>query len=78
MYNRDLTWKTKDDRVLKIKDMSSSHISNTINFIKKNRNSYIQKFGESKVNDYLYSFKQEIRFRKLNRLKMDDNDEELF
>lgn len=35
MHNRDLIWKTKDDRKLKISEMSSSHITNTINFIKK-------------------------------------------
>jgi len=78
MHNRNLIWKTRDNRKLKIGKMTSLHISNTINFIKKNIDAYNQKFGEDKVKEYLYCFKQEIRYRKLNRLNLGDETDELF
>ena len=33
-------WETKDHRKIKIKDMETSHIENTIKYLKKNTNFY--------------------------------------
>lgn len=38
-------WETKDHRKIKISDMETSHIENTINFLKKHRNFYDEEYG---------------------------------
>jgi hypothetical protein len=68
MHNRDLIWQTKDRQSFKVKDMESSHLTNTIRYIENNIEKYYLKFGKKKVKDYLYTFKQEVRFRKINKL----------
>ena len=75
MHNRDLIWGTKSGDSIAIKDMSNSHLTNSVRYIESNIEKYNQTFGDKKVKEYLYSFKQEIRFRKLNKLKESDEDE---
>ena len=38
-------WETKDHRLLKIEDMETSHIENTIKFLKKHHNFYDEEYG---------------------------------
>jgi hypothetical protein len=72
MHNRDLIWQTRDRLDIKIKDMESSHLTNTIRYIENNIEKYYLKFGKKKVKEYLYNFKQEVRFRKINKLNSID------
>lgn len=78
MKNSELTWRTKDGRTLKIKEMTSDHLTNTLNYIDKRYNEYVQKFGAKKVEQYKKAMNQEVRMRKLNRLNLDINDDNLF
>lgn len=43
-YKKD-SWETKDHKKIKISDMETSHIENTINFLKKHHNFYDEKYG---------------------------------
>lgn len=38
-----MRWKTKDGDVLNIKEMSDNHLINTIKFIKRNTDNYVEK-----------------------------------
>jgi len=78
MHNRDLIWTTSDGRKFKIKDMSSTHLNNTLNHIEKNINVYLNKFGINMIKNLKFNIKQEIRFRKLNRLKLSIEENDLF
>jgi hypothetical protein len=78
MDNSELIWRTKDGRSLKIKEMTSDHLTNTLNYIDKRYNEYVQNFGTKKVELYKKAMNQEIRLRKLNRINLDINDDNLF
>lgn len=78
MSSNELMWGTKDGRSLKIKDMTSDHLTNTLNYIDKRYNEYVKKFGKEKVIQYKKAMNKEIRLRKLNRLNLDINDDNLF
>ena len=43
-YKKDW-WETKDNKKIKISDMETSHIENTINFLKKHHNFYDEEYG---------------------------------
>ena len=62
MSYRDKVWRTKDGKYIKICDMSTSHIINTLNMI-KNKNIIAEKY-----------LQKELRLRKLNRLKNVDSE----
>jgi len=76
MHNRDVIWKTADGRCLKLRDMTSSHLDNAYKYINKNIAAYNQKYGKKTIKKLKNNMLQEIRLRKLNRLK--NNEEELF
>ena len=40
-------WETKDHKKIKIKDMETSHIENTIKYLKKNTNFYDEIVGDN-------------------------------
>lgn len=65
---RDYIWQTEDGNYLKIKDMSTRHIENTINFLKR-------KGADEKT---LNRFNQELRIRKLNHIENDPDNQDLF
>lgn len=77
MHDRDMTWKSADGRSKKIRDMSSDHLVNILNFVDVNISAYNNKYGKERVEYTIYNIKQEIRLRKLNRIQI-DNNEELF
>jgi len=72
MHNRNMIWKTKDGRRLKIKDMSYSHLENILKHINKNNDSLIKMYSE---NTWKFNINQELRLKKLNIIENSDNDE---
>ena len=74
-------WETKDHKIIKIKDMETSHIENTINFLKQRPDFYDEEYSyygydadsmfyDYEDNSYLVDEKieeleLELRFRKL-------------
>jgi len=74
MHNRDIYWKTADGRLLKIKDINEPNLCNIIKFINENLEHYINVYGSILVDSYKYNIEQEIRLRKLNRLKEETNE----
>lgn len=50
-------WLTKDGKLLKIKDMETSHIANTISFIKKE--GFLDDLGQN----YITLFEKELKIR---------------
>ena len=74
-------WETKDHKIIKIKDMETSHIKNTINFLKKRPDFYDEEYSfwdgdtdgmfyDYENNSYLVDKKieeleLELRFRKI-------------
>lgn len=77
MHNRDLIWGTSDGRKLKLRDITSSHLCNILKHIDNNIDAFIRLHGNAKIEYYKKNILQEIRYRKLNRIKL-DNDENLF
>lgn len=76
MHNREMVWKTSDGRSLKLKDITTAHLCNISKYINENLDNFISKYGEEIANRCKYNINQEIRYRKLNRIK--NNDFELF
>lgn len=77
-------WETKDHRKIEICDMETSHIENTINFLKKNKDFYDEGGGCAwdidsywyEDNSYLVDKKIEELEKELNkRLKGSDSNE---
>lgn len=68
MHNRDMIWTTKEGERLKIKDISSAHLSNISFFIESKNEAFRIKYGSKKLKKIKFNIKQEIRFRKLNRI----------
>lgn len=78
MHNRDMIWTNKEGERIKIKDINSSHLTNIIPFIKKHKDAFDLKYGKKQVKYMLKNIKQEIRFRKLNRIKTINEEDKLF
>lgn len=78
MHNRELTWTTREGEDIKIKDMTSSHLVNVLNHIEKNIINFTQKYGKKRIKEYKKVITQEIRLRKLNRINLNNNEENLF
>lgn len=74
-------WETKDHKIIKIKNMETSHIENTINFLKQRPDFYDEEYscwcGDSEgmyydyddnshlVEEKIEELELELRFRKL-------------
>lgn len=58
--------------------MSSAHLVNLSNFIDKRILVFNYKYGTKKTNKLKHAILQEIRLRKLNILKISQNEQELF
>lgn len=78
-------WETKDHKKLKIEDMETSHIENTIRYLKNHRNFYDEEFGDYDYDDgepfyyyddnsYLVEKKiQELEYELNKRKKLEEN-----
>jgi hypothetical protein len=69
MSYRDKVWRKKDGSFVKVCEMSTSHIINTIKMLEKKGN---------KFEVALKTFNQELRYRKLNRIKTNSEEKDLF
>jgi len=51
-------WETKDHKILKIKEMETSHIENVIKFLKKHPEFYDEEYGSFgyEVDDFDYDY----------------------
>lgn len=78
MHNRDMLWITADGRELKITEITSSHLTNILKHINNNIISFNQKFGEKRIENAKTNIRQEIRFRKLNRISIINQEGDLF
>jgi len=77
MHDRDLIWiKANGDRI-KIKDMSNRHLTNTLNLLERDFTKFVSLYEKKKMKNTKINIKQEIRYRKLNRLKI-NNEDKLF
>lgn len=75
MHNRNLEWITGDGRRLKIKKIRSSHLYNILKYIDKNYEGYVETFGVDKIELYKKTINQEIRYRKLKEIDLENNNE---
>lgn len=79
MHNRDMIWNTADGRSLKIREITSVHLTNILHHIETNKKLFEEKYGETKIKKSIFNIEQEIRLRKLNRIESSNNNEqELF
>jgi len=71
MYDRDKIWITEKGKHVKLRDLTSSHLENIIN--------YMNKKNKSKMQDtHLKTLKQELRLRKLNSIENNPDYKDLF
>lgn len=78
MHDRNLEWTNIDGKNIKLIDMETNHLCNTLKYLNKNKYSYEQNIGVKKTKQFIKNIELEIRFRKLNRLSIESNNEELF
>ena len=52
--------------------MKNNHLCNALSQMKKRETSFKTMYGKERIDEYLYNFEQEIRYRKLNMLKKED------
>ena len=78
MHNRDMLWETREHNKIKIRDLTSAHLSNLITHIDRRIDAYIDHYGEDVVIEIKKNINQEVRFRKLNRIENSKDEEELF
>ena len=74
MRDSNFVWRTSDGREIKIIDMETSHLYNTLNHVKTNEWKFNKMYGKIEVDKYISAFNQEIRYRKLNRLNNEDSE----
>ena len=77
MHDRDMIWKSEDGRRIPIKDLTTAHLINVLKFINDRVDAFIARYGKKGLEYLTFNITQEIRLRKLNRIKI-DNQEELF
>jgi len=70
MHNRDMIWVTADGRELKLRDITSAHLSNILKHVDNNIDAFNYKFGEKRIKNAKFNITQEIRYRKLNRISI--------
>lgn len=64
-------WETKDHKILKIKEMETSHIENTIKLLKRTPNFYDEEFGYQDFDEcfYDYSNNSDLVDKKIDELE---------
>jgi len=73
-----MIWTTKEGIRLKIKDIPSAHLSNIFFFIESKNEAYRLRYGSKKLKKIKFNIKQEIRFRKLNRINTTSQENDIF
>ena len=69
MHDRDMLWNTADGRTLKLREITYNHLCNILEHIDSNLSAFINKYGEDITDKCKYNILQEIRLRKLKKLK---------
>ena len=72
-YKKDW-WETKDHKKMKIKDMETSHIQNTINYLKKHPTFYDEEYcGGWDAESYYYDYidKSDLVDKKIEELELE-------
>jgi hypothetical protein len=68
-------WETKDHKIIKIKDMETSHIENTINFLKQRPDFYDEEYYcwgvDSDDMDYDYEDNSYLVDKKIEELELE-------
>lgn len=75
---RELFWVTAGGRRLKIKEIGNEHLKNIQSHIKQNWEAYEIKYGEHLLKKYQMAVLQELRLRKLNHIKNNPDNKDLF
>ena len=78
MHNRDMIWTTYGGKNNKISDLTTLHLVNIEKHIEKYKEKFLTMLGEQSLNTCLFNIQQEIRLRKLNRLELNNEEENLF
>jgi hypothetical protein len=73
-----MIWNTADGRSLKIRDITSAHLTNILHHIESNKDAFYSKYGKTRIKKCKHNILQEIRFRKLNRINTNKEEENLF
>ena len=71
-YKKDY-WETKDHKIMKINDMETSHIKNTINYLKKHTDFYDECYGDFLYESYDYEDNSELVYKKIEELENELN-----
>ena len=67
-------WETKDHRKIKIKDMETSHIENTIKYLKKNKDFYDEGGGYTRdIDSWWYEDNSHLVDKKIEELEYELN-----
>ena len=67
-------WETKDHKKIKIKDMETSHIENTIKYLKKNTNFYDEGGGDYwDIDSWWYEDNSHLVDKKIEELEYELN-----
>ena len=67
-------WETKDHRKLKIEDMETSHIENTIKYLKKNKDFYDEGGGNTwDIDSWWYEDNSHLVYKKIKELEYELN-----
>lgn len=66
-------WETKDHKILKISDMETSHIKNTIKYLERHKDFYDIAYGDFLYESYDYEDNSELVYRKIYELQEELN-----
>lgn len=67
-------WETKDHKKLRIKDMETSHIENTIKYLKRNPDFYDEGGGNAwDIDSYWYENNSYLVYKKIKELEYELN-----
>lgn len=75
MHDRDLVWIKANGEHIKIRNMTSSHLINILNLLERDFTKFVSIYGKNKMLKAKKNIKQEIRYRKINRINMENNNE---
>ena len=78
MHNRDMIWTTSEGKRNKIRDLTSLHLVNIEKHIDEHKVMFLSMLGEQRLDTCLFNIRQEIRLRKLNRIELEGEEENLF